>query len=266
MKPCIYNFFFFKILINLSATTDFSPLYVEYISILLLCKNDFIDLLSILLPLSTHILFVLWLDSFKIFWKALVIVMPFLSFKGTSNNKHDWNSKKYLNVLHHNRTQCSCNNFFLIYCKNITNFLFWVFWTCMATFIKKDNTNLYKLWRLSACQNWPPFVTSFLRYCKNIANLLLWVIWKCLIMPTNNDNINLVGNFDAQSVFWETLMFICWQKINSIFNFFFETLQTCYFGNFGNTWPSQSKSYYQLVASFYNYLHAKNQLHLSILS
>ena len=37
------------------------------------------------------------------------------------------------------------------------------------------------------------------------------------------ENSNLVGNFDAQSVeinFKETLMFICMQKINYIFNFF----------------------------------------------
>ena len=34
------------------------------------------------MPLSTHILFGLWLDSYNIFWKALVIVVPFLSFTG----------------------------------------------------------------------------------------------------------------------------------------------------------------------------------------
>ena len=32
--------------------------------------------------------------------------------------------------------------FFLIYCKNITNFLFSLFWTCLDSSIKKDNTNL----------------------------------------------------------------------------------------------------------------------------
>ena len=29
----------------------------------------------------------------------------------TINNKHDWTPVKYLNVLNHNRTQSSCNNF-----------------------------------------------------------------------------------------------------------------------------------------------------------
>ena len=84
----------------------------------------------------------------------------------------------------------SCNNFFLIYCINITNLLFWVFWTCLTTSIKKD-VNLWKLWNLSACKKWTPFLTSFLRYCKDITNLLLWVIWECLIMPVNNDGKTL---------------------------------------------------------------------------
>ena len=56
---------------NHLAITDFSSLCVEYISILLFCKNDFIDLLENSLPLSTHILFGLHLDSLK----ALVIVI-----------------------------------------------------------------------------------------------------------------------------------------------------------------------------------------------
>ena len=123
-------------------------------------------------------------------------------FIKTWNNKQQrtWlDPLKYLNIFHHNRTQSSCNNFFLIYRENITNLLFWVFWTCLATSTKKDNTNLLKLWRLSAWQKWPPSLTSFLRYCKDIANLLVWVIWECLIMSINNNNINLAGNFDAQS-------------------------------------------------------------------
>ena len=38
----------------------------------------------------------------------------------------------------------SCDTFSLIYCKNFTNFLFWVLWTCLATSIKSDNANLQK--------------------------------------------------------------------------------------------------------------------------
>ena len=40
-------------------------------------SHDFNDL-----PLSTHILFGLRLDSSNIFGKTLVVVIPFLSFKG----------------------------------------------------------------------------------------------------------------------------------------------------------------------------------------
>ena len=47
----------------------------------ILSIHDFIDLLWNSLPLSAHILFGFLLDSFKNFWKALVIVIPFSSFK-----------------------------------------------------------------------------------------------------------------------------------------------------------------------------------------
>ena len=63
---------------NLLAITDFPPLCVKCIFLSLFCKIDFIRSLS----LSTHILFGLPVDSFEIPWKALVIVIPFLSFKG----------------------------------------------------------------------------------------------------------------------------------------------------------------------------------------
>ena len=52
---------------NLSVTTDFLLLCPEYISIAFFSSHDFIDLLQNSLPLSTHILFDLRLDSSKIF-------------------------------------------------------------------------------------------------------------------------------------------------------------------------------------------------------
>ena len=90
------------------------------------------------------------------------------NFLKTSNkhDKHDWTSIKYLNDLHHNRTQKQLQYFFLIYCRNIANFLFQILWTCQAISIKNDYANFYKLWYLSACKKWTPFLTSFLRYCK----------------------------------------------------------------------------------------------------
>ena len=68
---------------NLSAITDFLSLYVEDISIPFFSNHDLTDLLQNLLPLSaTHFLFGILLDYFKIFSTELVIVIPFLSFKG----------------------------------------------------------------------------------------------------------------------------------------------------------------------------------------
>ena len=89
---------FLKVLINLLATTNVSSLCVEYISIVFLSSHGFIDLLYNLLPFSTHILFGLWLDSSEIFWKALVIIMPYFIFQSnnacifTENIKYAYNS------------------------------------------------------------------------------------------------------------------------------------------------------------------------------
>ena len=75
-----YTYKFYNVLINLVATTDFSSLCVEYISISFFSNYDFIDLLQNSLPLSTRILFRLWSDSFKMFWKALAILILFFIF------------------------------------------------------------------------------------------------------------------------------------------------------------------------------------------
>ena len=49
-------------------------------------SHDFINLLYNLLPLSTHMLFGLQLDSSKIFLESIrVIAMLFLLFKGINN-------------------------------------------------------------------------------------------------------------------------------------------------------------------------------------
>ena len=88
----IYTFFdiedthsyilFFKVLMNLSATTGFPSLCTEHIFIaFFFAGHDFIDLLLNSLPLSMQILFGLWLDIIKIFWIALVIVITFFVFQ-----------------------------------------------------------------------------------------------------------------------------------------------------------------------------------------
>ena len=94
---------------------------------------------------------------------------------------------KYLNLLHHNRTQKQLRHFFRNMLKKYYQLP--ILGTCLSTSVKKDYDNLQKPCCLSACKIWTPFLTSFLRYCKDIANLLLRELWECLIF--NNDSITL---------------------------------------------------------------------------
>ena len=73
----------------------------------------------------------------------------------------------------------SCDPFCLIYCKNITSFLFWVLWTRLVTSIKNSNVN-FDVYLHAKNQL---HLTSFLKYCKDIANMLFWELWECLIIP-----------------------------------------------------------------------------------
>ena len=73
---CLY-ILLFKVLINLSATTYLSILFIEYISISLSCNHDFTNLLQNSLPQSTNILFGLQSDLSKIFCNTLLIIIPF---------------------------------------------------------------------------------------------------------------------------------------------------------------------------------------------
>ena len=114
--------------------------------------------------------------------------LPWHNFtEKTGNKEYDRTPVKYLNVLHHNRTQTQLQHFSL----NITNLLFWVL--SLASSIKNNNANLQKLWCLSASKQWTASLT-FLRNCKDIANLLIWVLWECLIKPINNASITLKEN------------------------------------------------------------------------
>ena len=71
---------------------------------------------------------------------------------------------KYLNILHHNKTQKQLAYFLNILQKYYQLFLFWVLYICLASFIEIC---------LYASKKWTPSLTSFLRYFKGIANLLL---------------------------------------------------------------------------------------------
>ena len=114
-------------------------------------------------------------------------------------------------------------SFFLLHCRNITNFQFWVLWTRLATSIKNDNGNLKKVWYLPVCKKWTSFLTSFLGYCEDIASLLLWVLWEYLAIYIYNDNITLKETLMSK-VLKSNLMLIWMQKINFFSNFLFEIL------------------------------------------
>ena len=112
-----------------------------------------------------------------------------------------------------------------------------------GTSIKNDNFHFLKLWCLSACKKWTPFVTSFFRYCKDIANLLLWVLWECLIMTI----IMIV--WTCRKLWYPN----CWNQYvgnsdiyphaekKNQFSRFCKDMQTRYFGNFWNACPFPSK-------------------------
>ena len=101
--------------------------------------------------------------------------------------------------------------YFLRYCKQVANLLFWVISAYLATHTPKMIRSIWRnLWSLSAGNKSTSSFTFSLRHCKDIANLLFWVFWACLITQTTNDSINL----------WKTSMFISCQKSTSSFTSF----------------------------------------------
>ena len=62
--------------------------------------------------------------------------------------------------------------YFLRYCKDITNLLFWEFWECLTIPIKIIVSVYSMLSCLSACKKSTSSFIYFLRYCREIANLL----------------------------------------------------------------------------------------------
>ena len=71
--------------------------------------------------------------------------------------------------------------------------------------------------------------------------------WECLVIPINNDSITLYEILMPKvfkSTCWKLWCLSTCKKSTSSLTFFgdiVKTLQTCYFGNFGNAWPFPSK-------------------------
>ena len=104
--------------------------------------------------------------------------------------------------------------FFLRYCNNITNLLFWVLWAYLAIHKQSDAIKLYKTFVFICRQKNNFIIHIFLEILHRYANFLCWVLWACLATHIQNHTINL----------WKTLMFICMPKINFITHFFPEIL------------------------------------------
>ena len=74
-------------------------------------------------------------------------------------------------------------NFFLRYCKEIANLLFWVIWAHLTT--PKRIVSIEEIFDVYLqAKNQLPFFPFSLRYCNDIPNLLFWVL--CAILLTHN--------------------------------------------------------------------------------
>ena len=103
--------------------------------------------------------------------------------------------------------------FFLRCCKDIVNWLFLVFWACLATLTQSDTIILWKTF-VFICRQKINFISyASMEILQRYANLF-WLLWTCLFPVTQNDRIAL-PNIST---------FICMQKINFIIHFFLTIL------------------------------------------
>ena len=95
------------------------------------------------------------------------------------------------------------------YCRDIVNWLFLVFWACLATHIQSDTIVLQETF-VFICRQKINFIHhTFVQILQRYANLF-WVLWACLFPLTQNDSI----------ILWNTSIFICMQNMNCIIHFF----------------------------------------------
>ena len=104
------------------------------------------------------------------------------------------------------------------------------------------------------------FETCYVEYFKNVwSSPSIMIVLPCRKLWCPKCWNHLVGKRSCLSACKKSTssQFLLWDNIT--------TLQTCYLGNFGNAWPSPSKSWYKFEGNFHAYLHATNQLHHFIL-
>ena len=99
--------------------------------------------------------------------------------------------------------------FFLTYCKDIVNLLFWLLWACPATYTQSDTIILSKTLIFICWQKINSIPYAFMEILERYANSLS-VLWECLVTFTQNDSIN----------FQKSSLFVSMQKLNLSFTSF----------------------------------------------
>ena len=99
--------------------------------------------------------------------------------------------------------------FFLTYCKDIANLLFWLLWACHATFTQSDTIILSKTFIFICWQKINSIPYAFMEILERYTNSFS-VLWECLVTFTQNDSIN----------FQKSSLFVSMQKLNLSFTFF----------------------------------------------
>ena len=121
--------------------------------------------------------------------------------------------------MHHNRTQFQLWHFFLKYCKNVINFLFWGTLNMSGYFHQKRQCQLVEtlmfMQKLQA-KTWAPFLTfwDIVKILQTFYFEYFENVWLCPSIMI----VSPCRHFDAQ----KTETNFDWKKINFICNFFFE--------------------------------------------
>ena len=113
----------------------------------------------------------------------MLVILSTLGLPGQNHNK--WCSL-------HKKSTLSLT-FFLRYCKDLTDLLFWVIWAGLAIPNKINGINLYD--SLMFIYMPTSSLPSFLRYFKDITNLLIWILWEIEINNGSNYTEKWINQF-----------------------------------------------------------------------
>ena len=110
--------------------------------------------------------------------------------------KWQYHSEETIDVYHGTiigKSSTLSFTFFLRYCKDIVNLLFWVLWAFPITHTHKMIVSTYRrLWYLSTCQKYTSSFTSFLRYYI-LKNSVIWLANSILAHDSRLRNLLHMG-------------------------------------------------------------------------